>query len=186
MKKVLLFFCAFLTQQLFAQFTTPTVNGAIGASEYGTHTDGNNQQTNFYVTWDAINLYVGIINANVSEGAVLYLDKAPTAIVNGGANSDGTIVGFNNYDNTSFSNLPFRADLVVYFTNTYREYRTSNGSGGWSSQTAGFGSYADAGGSTREIAIPWSVIGGIPASFNSLINHPTTPFIKCVTILSKN
>ncbi|MFY7899508.1 MAG: T9SS type A sorting domain-containing protein, partial [Chitinophagaceae bacterium] len=47
--------------------------------------------------------------------------------------------------------------------------RSANGSGSWGTQTASFGSYADnSGSSTRELAIPWSLVGGIPSSFNFL------------------
>ncbi|HKP11871.1 MAG TPA: hypothetical protein VJZ91_07155, partial [Blastocatellia bacterium] len=154
-----------------AQFATPTVNGAIAANEYGVHTDGQNQQStgtaqNWYMTWDDSNLYVGITNANLGEAAVIYIDKDPIAPVNGGTNANGNLGGFN-YDNTNFSALPFRADFVTYYKDGYREFRTANGSGGWSSQTAFFGSYASGPGNVREIAIPWSAVtgGGRPASF---------------------
>ena len=154
-----------------AQFATPIVNGLISANEYGVHTDGQNQQStgtgqNWYLTWDDNNLYVGITNANLSESAVIYIDKNPIAPVNGGDDTNGNLVGFN-YDNTSFSSLPFRADFVTYFKDGYREFRTANGSGGWSSQTAFFGSYASGPGNVRELSIPWSGItgGGRPASF---------------------
>jgi glycosidase len=155
-----------------AQFATPTVNGTISPNEYGVHTDGQNQQStgtgqNWYMTWDNNNLYVGITNANLSEGAVIYIDRNPISPVNGGNNSNGNLVGFN-YDNTNFSQLPFRADYVTYFKDGYREFRTANGSGGWSGQTAFSGSYASGAGNVREIGIPWNDItggGGRPASF---------------------
>lgn len=146
------------------------VDGTITSAEYGTHTDGQNQQTSgssvWYMNWDNGNLYVGISNATIGEGAVLYLDKDPQAPVNDGTDANGTNVG-RNYDGTNFAALQFRADLVVYFKNGYREYRTADGSNGWNAATTGFGSYADNGGTnTRELAIPWSVIGGMPSSFN--------------------
>ncbi|HTG16777.1 MAG TPA: alpha-amylase family glycosyl hydrolase, partial [Blastocatellia bacterium] len=155
-----------------AQFATPVVNGTINPNEYGVHTDGQNQQStgtgqNWYMTWDNNNLYVGITNANLSEAAVIYIDRNPISPVNGGNNSNGNLVGFN-YDNTSFSQLPFRADYVTYFKDGYREFRTANGSGGWSSQTAFSGSYASGAGNVRELAIPWNDItggGGRPGSF---------------------
>jgi glycosidase len=154
-----------------AQFATPTVNGTISANEYGVHTDGQNQQStgtgqNWYMTWDDSNLYVGITNANLSESAVIYIDKNPIAPVNGGNNSNGNLAGFN-YDNTNFSSLPFRADFVTYFKDGYRELRTADGSGGWSSQTAFVGNYASGPGNVRELSIPWSAItgGARPASF---------------------
>jgi hypothetical protein len=150
----------------------PVQNGTIGTNEYGTHTNGANQNTNggsvTYVSWDATNLYVAITGANLAEAHVFYLDRNPVTPVNGGTNADGTNVGFNSYDNTSFAELPFRAELVMFVRNNYREYRTSNGSNGWSAQTAAFGSYGENGtGSVREYSIPWSVIGGAPtAGFN--------------------
>jgi len=148
--------------------SAPTIDGAITAGEYGTHTNGNNQQSSASGTWlmssDAANLYVALSGTNTAEGAVLYLDRNPISPVNGGTNADGNLVGYN-YDGSSFANLQFRADLVIYFKDGYREYRTADGSGGWSAPTAAFGSYASASG-TREIAIPWSVIGGQPASYN--------------------
>ena len=146
-----------------------TVNGSIASGEYGTHTNGQNQQSSatgtWYMNWDENNLYIGLAGTNTSEGAILYLDKNPVVPVDGGTNSDGTIVGFNNYDGTSFASLQFRADLVVYFKDSYREFRTANGSNGWSSATSGFGLYASSSGN-RELSIPWSAIGGRPSSFN--------------------
>ena len=83
-------------------------------------------------------------------------------------NADGNLTGFN-YDGSSFSSLPFRAAFVTYVKNGYREYRNSDGSGGWGGSTAYYGQYADNGSNqnTREVAIPWSAItgGGIPSSF---------------------
>lgn len=153
----------------YGQFHSPNVNGTIAAGEYGTHTDGQNQQTNggtvWYMTWDATNLYIGITGANTSEAAVVYLDFDCPVPINSGTNANGTIVG-NAYDNTNFAELQFRADAVVYVKNTYREYRTSDGSGGWSGATSGFGSYNESGGNVREVAIPWSGINsGIPSCF---------------------
>ncbi len=151
-----------------AQFASPAVNGTIAAGEYGVHTDGQNQQTSggatWFMTWDAANLYVGISGANVTEAAVLYLDKNPLAPINGGADVNGTLVG-QSYDGTNFAALQFRADLVVYVKNTYREYRTADGANGWSGPTTGFGGLADNGSTVRELAIPWAAIGGQPASF---------------------
>ena len=146
----------------WAQWTTPTIDGHISSGEYGTNNQlnnaGNTGQT-WYMTWDATNLYVGIANANVSEGLVLY-------VADPNNNSNGNLTGFN-YDGVNFSSLPFRATFVTYVKNGYREYRNSNGAGGWGSQTAYAGQYADDGGGTREVAIPWSALtgGGIPSSF---------------------
>jgi len=151
--------------QAFGQYTTPTVDGSIGTNEYGSHTSGENNIDNWYVTWDATNLYVGITSSSKGEAAVLYLGTRTSHPINGGTNSDGTLVGFD-YDGTSFAELPFRAKAVFYVKDNYREYRTSDGSNGWSAQTSSFGSYSDDGTNIREFSIPWSVVGGIPSSFS--------------------
>jgi len=155
----------------WAQWATPTIDGYIAPGEYGTNNQlnnaGNTGQT-WYMTWDASNLYVGIVNANLAEGAVIYFKGNPQNPPTCCSNADGNLTGFQ-YDNTNFSSLPFRAAFVTYFKNGYREYRNSDGSGGWTGQTANYGQYADNGNNnnTRELAIPWSAItgGGMPASF---------------------
>lgn len=146
--------------------TAPVQNGTIGTNEYGTHTNGANQNNNgslnTFVSWDATNLYVAVEGANLAQAHVFYIDRNPVIPVNGGANSDGTNVGFN-YDGASFAELPFRADAVMYVKNDYREFRTANGANGWSSQTSAFGAYGEnAGTSTREYSISWANLGGFP------------------------
>src|SRR5581483_1614182 len=86
---------------LFAQWRTANVDGLIGSGEYGntanaTNQIGTNTSQTWYMTWDATNLYVGITNANLAEGAVIYI----------GTGGSGTTSGFN-YDGTDFSSLPF-------------------------------------------------------------------------------
>lgn len=156
------------SSQTLTTISSSGIDGVISANEYGTHTNGNNQQSSasgtWYMNWDNTNLYIGITGTNTAEGAVLYLDKNPITPVNGGTNSDGNLVG-NTYDGSNFANLQFRADLVVYFKDGYREYRTADGSGGWSTATTAFGNYASASG-TREVSIPWSALGGMPSAFN--------------------
>ncbi|MFO0359226.1 MAG: GEVED domain-containing protein, partial [Flavobacteriales bacterium] len=152
--------------QIIATLATPTQNGTIGANEYGTHTNGANQNNNgslnTFVSWDATNLYVAVEGANLAQAHVFYIDRNPVIPVNGGVNSDGTNVGFN-YDGASFAELPFRADAVMFVKNDYREFRTANGANGWSSQTSAFGAYGEnAGTSTREYSISWANLGGFP------------------------
>jgi len=143
------------------------VNGVIGTNEYGVHTNGNNQQSSatgtWYMSWDATNLYIAATGGTTTEAGVLYLDKNAITPVNGGTNADGSLVG-QNYDGSSFANLQFRADMVVYFKSGYNEYRLADGAGGWG--TAVTTSTSAVAGTTREIAIPWSALGGRPASFN--------------------
>jgi glycosidase len=162
--------CLFLCGSAQGQWTTPTIDGSIGSGEYGLNNQLNNAGNTgqaWYMTWDATNLYVGITNANLAEGGVLYVEPNPPSPVTGGTNANGSLVGFN-YDGADFSSLPFRAQFVTYFKDGYREYRRSDGLGGWSSQTANYGSFAESGtGNVREVAIPWAAITGgtIPSSF---------------------
>jgi len=150
----------------------PTCDGTIAAGEYGVHVNGNNQVTNtttsntWYMTWDDTSLYLALANANVAEGAVIYIDANVVAPPSGGTNSDGNLAGYT-YDATKLATLPFRANLVAYAKSTYREYRTSDGSGGWSTPTTAFGCFASSG-TTRELSIPWSALGGRPSSFGVL------------------
>ena len=165
LKLVFLFaFSLMIAAPIWAQWATPTIDGYIATGEYGTNNQlnnaGNTGQT-WYMTWDANNLYVGIVNANISEALVLYVAD-PTN------NANGNTTGFN-YDGASFSSLPFKATFVTYVKNGYREYRNADGSGGWTGSTANYGQYADNANNqnTREVAIPWTAISasGIPSQF---------------------
>lgn len=157
--------------------TPPTVDGTVGAGEYGAHTNGQNQQqstpgnaasTTWYMTWTDTHLYVAVTAATVTEGVVVYVDRAPRSPSTSGTNADGSLIG-NPYDSTNAGALPFRADFVAYVKSGYNEYRTANGAGGWSAATAG-ALTVQAIGTTREIAIPWSAIGagGRPSAFSWL------------------
>lgn len=158
------------TSAAMAQWNTPTINGTIAAGEYGDHTNGANRYdtggASWYLTWNDTDLFIGAVGGNVGEAIVFYLDTDPQAPVDGGTDANGAGAGFNSYDGTSFAELQFRADAVIYARNTYREYRLDNGAGGWGSPTTGFGSFGDNGSNTREVRFPWSAVGGRPASFN--------------------
>ena len=160
-------FLVFIIYNTKAQFTTPSVNGTIAGGEYGVHTDGNNKQGNTYMTWDATNLYIGVTSGNTAEALVIYIDKDNLTPVDGGTNADGTNVGFT-YDGSGFAKLPFRADIVMYVKSGYREFRTANGSNGWSAQTTNAGTFAESGGNIREYSFPWTSLpgGAKPAAFN--------------------
>src|ERR1044072_7825103 len=100
----------FASTQIFAQFNTPTINGAIAAGEYGVHIDGQNQKNTasaqtWYLTWDNTNLYVAVTNANLADGAVIAIDRNPVSPPNGGSDADGTLNPLN-YDNTAIGTLP--------------------------------------------------------------------------------
>lgn len=149
-----------------AQFTTPRVDGVITTNEYGIHSDGANRYMNgsqtWYMTWDATKLYVAIVGAVTTDGAIVYLDVNPIAPINAGTDTNGTLAG-QPYDNTSFAALPFRADRLLYFKDGARELRSAV-SGGWSAATTSAGDYASVG-LVREFAIPWASLGGRPVAF---------------------
>jgi signal transduction histidine kinase len=157
-----------VTAPAWAQWGTPAIDGVINPGEYGNNnTVGTNTAQNWYMTWDATNLYVGITKANLSEGAVIYIGPNSQSDPKCCNDSDGNLIGFT-YDNTNFASLPFRAKFVTYYKDDYREYRNSDGSGGWTGPIANYGQYASGAGNVREIAIPWSAInqnGGLPTHF---------------------
>lgn len=177
---------------LYAQFHTPSIDGVIQPGEYGnvqnrTNQIGTNTGQTWYMTWDAAHLYVGIANANLSEGAVVYIDASPANPPNGGASAGGNVAGFN-YDGEEIATLPFRAQFVTYFKDGYNEYRNSDGNGNWTNPVSGYGTYASAG-SVREFAIPWQAItgGGMPSSFlflGLLSSIPVTSTVRPRTIMA--
>lgn len=155
-----------------AQYFTPTIDGVIAPGEYGVHSNGFNQETNsttWFMTWDANNLYLAYTGSNISEGGVIYLDYDPMVPVNGGTDTDGSLQGFYTYDRNHMMQ-PFRADFVMYFKDSYHEYRHADGAGYWGAQTANTLNLVSNGGALAlEVAIPWNAVtngGGRPASFN--------------------
>jgi Secretion system C-terminal sorting domain len=159
-----------------AQFGTPTIDGYITPLEYGSHTNGDNQYlgnyTNYYITWDANNLYLAAASTInlLSDPALFYFDVNPLYPSNSGTNSDGSLAGFNNYDD-NLVNQPFRADFLIYFKNTYHEYRYADGSNGWGTQVSNSLTNAVFAGTPQvmEIVIPWNTLtngNGRPSSFN--------------------
>lgn len=156
-----------------AQFRTPDVDGSADVTEYGNEYISGSEfftRLKWRMTWNNTNLFVAIEDANLSEGAVLYLDTDPQPVVNGSGN--GTLRGFD-YDNTNGA-LPFAADVVMYVKNSYREYRIFNReTGAWGAAQPMFGTYDDNGRTdrdgVREFSIPWSSINpesGRPQNFN--------------------
>ncbi|MBC6607273.1 T9SS type A sorting domain-containing protein [Hymenobacter sp. BT188] len=137
-----------------AQFRTPTIDGASSLAEYGNeYASPTNDDPNlkWRITWDDTNLYVAIEDANLQEGAILYLDVDPQTPVN----TTGRLKGFNNYLSTN-GNLPIEADIVIYaekFEHQFRRYDRQAGVWGerqvWGITAAdgnsynGLGQYAD-------------------------------------------
>lgn len=158
---------------LYAQFNTPNIDGNITGGEYGIHTNGQNQQveggTTWFMTWDNNNLYLAFAGSNATEGGVVYLDFNPIVPVNGGTDANGSTQGFYYYDRNQ-ATQPFRADFVLYFKDSYHEYRHADGAGYYGAQTANTLTVAsNLGSNTVEIAIPWNAItqgAGRPRAFN--------------------
>lgn len=175
--------CLFLLNTLHAhaQDDAPKIDGVVSSNEYGSNLEGENARTSggaqWQMSWDDNNLYLSIIGSNPIHGAVIYLDIDPpdTPDASSYSKSKGLSAGVA-YDNTNLARLPFKADFVAYFKNEYREYRRTDKSGAtWSAPNTSFGAYASAYGTSREIAIPWSVITGSrkPAAF-SFLGYITT------------
>jgi hypothetical protein len=142
-----------------AGIVAPVCDGVIGAGEYGGASNQAASATGqtWYLTWDDTNLYVALQNANIGEGMVLYLAIA----------AGGTTVG-QVYDGTDVTTLPFSADLTVYARDGYTQAREASG-GTWGSPDQTSVAQCDNGTTqVREEVIPWSLIGGRPASFGWL------------------
>lgn len=166
----------------FMAFSQPTIDANFpGGEGYSTYNSG---ATTWHLTWDASYLYIGIQNANETEGAIIYLDFNAAVPVNSGS---GSSVGYNHYSLTP--DLPFHADAHVFFNNTNRAIYTQ--SGGWNLSSYGnddsglqnsgnndyfsnFYASNNTGGASdddrREIKIAWSDLtgAGAPTSFNWL------------------
>ncbi|HEY6461938.1 MAG TPA: hypothetical protein VIY73_17350 [Polyangiaceae bacterium] len=141
----------------------PVCDGVIGATEYGgpgNQAASSSGQT-WYMTWDATNLYVAVANANVDEGSILYLAVNPTATNHpAGGTTSGEL-----YDSTDVTTLPFLAQLAVYAHDGYTEARTG-ATGGWGPADTTDVRLCDQGtANTREVVVPWVLVGGLPASF---------------------
>jgi hypothetical protein len=143
-------------------FVAPTCDGVIGAGEYGGVADeqaSSNGQV-WYMTWDATNLYVAISSANVAEGDVIYVAIAP------GSDAGAGLTAGQPYDGTDITTMPFAASLVVYAHQNYIEARTpSGGAWGMPNTMAPLQVCVNTTTNAREEVIPWSLIGGRPASF---------------------
>ncbi len=162
-----LFMIATFSVGSFGQATPPTVNGIITPNEYGLHINGAHAQASgagvWYMSWSDDSLYVGITGVHADDASIMYIDVNPLAPINGGANADGSIIGMM-LNNTNFDALPFRADRVMLCTSLQRTVSSANGQGGWNAAVSSAGSYA-ASGTTREFSVPWTALGGFPATF---------------------
>jgi hypothetical protein len=142
-----------------SSWNTPPCSGTIDPTQYG----GSNYQTtsgtqNWYMTWDATNLYVAVDTADVTEASVIYVGFSGMGIT-----------AAQTYDSTG-GTLAFAADGVVYAKSTYQEARTANADAGmWSAANTSAIMFCGTG-TTRQEVIPWTALGatGIPSSFRFL------------------
>jgi hypothetical protein len=157
-----------------AQYTTATQDGNISAGEYNNNSLAGSNGGVWYMTWDATNLYVAKTGGQTGEPNVLYLDIDPILPVTGGGNDKGNIIGKGDYNVTP--TLPFRADVRVFFSDSYVEIRRrtgepSNGYTGWSDPITTQDLVISKTGTNREIKLSWAALtggGSIPSSFNWL------------------
>jgi len=139
----------------------PVVDGNISDAEYGTAANGN-----WRVSYTSTHLYVGIVNSNRDEPAIMYIDCDPEDVFlsSGFGGGMGTTTTFE-YDGFS-GQLPFLTDVVLYVKEGYREYRRADSGGGeWPvASSVNFGTYASNDVNRREFSVPWAdICGGTPA-----------------------
>lgn len=159
------------TAPAWAQYTTASPDGNISDSEYNGHKMTTATGGTWYMTWDATNLYLAKTGGTSYEPTTVYLDLDPTLPVTGGDNSNGTATGNSDYGVTP--TLPFRADVRVFFTDSYIEIRRRTLAGGWSAPIL-TNLYVSNTGANREVSLNWATLTGsattpaIPAAFNWL------------------
>ena len=135
----------------------PVCDGVVGPNEYGgtgNQAAASSGQT-WLMTWDETNLYVAIENANILEGDILYFGGPSVGLTSGRL-----------YDQTDVTTLPFPAQLAVYAHDGYTEARPLN-AGAWGApDTTSVRQCTNGTAQVREEVIPWTLLGGRPASFS--------------------
>lgn len=137
------------------------INGSGAESQYVS-------SGNWKICWNNDSLYVFKSGGSGSEPAILFFDIDPVYPVTWGTNADGSVIGTTDYGVTA--NLPFRADLRIYWTTGAAPvFNHRNSSNGWASgNNLPSGDYAN-NGSDRELRIAWNAFPGIsarPSRFN--------------------
>jgi len=154
-----------------AQYTTATPDGNISDAEYNGHHLTTATGGSWYMTWDATNLYLAKTGGASYEPSLVYLDLDPALPVTGGDNGNGTTIGNSDYGVTP--TLPFRADVRVFFTDSYVEIRRRTLTGSWSDPIL-TNLYVASKGADREVSLNWATLTGttttpaIPPAFNWL------------------
>ena len=116
----------FCNPKTFAQFlnTPPVIQGDVATGEYANNSYAGTSNGVWHIGWNDEFLYIAIIGANHAENMVMYIDGNPISPVNGGTNSNGKLVGLEDYS-TFTPNLPFRADARLFTNNSNREIQKS-------------------------------------------------------------
>lgn len=141
-------------------FLTPTCDGVIGATEYGPGVENKDKYTSggqtWHMTWDDMNLYIGLEAAPIDQPVLLYLDTVAAA----GLTTPSP------FDGIAPANLGISADLLVFEKTSYQVSETV-AAGAWTAPaTGGYTVCDNAGTQTREIVLPWKLSAtGRPSVF---------------------
>ncbi|MFC4230440.1 beta strand repeat-containing protein [Parasediminibacterium paludis] len=158
MKKTLLFLLIMISNWGFAQ-SNHTVNFTGSSSDFNGSekysAQGSGQNTDYYITFDGSNLYIGAFRTSGStfgstDNLAIYIDTDPNATPTSGT---GTSIG-QTYNGVSVS-LPFSANYNVHAEQSYQEARSFGSS--WASTITGPTYYTTT--TSREVKIPFSSIG---------------------------
>jgi hypothetical protein len=147
---------------LYAQpFSTPTLTGDVNNDFASSEQVDSGSGEVYAMTWDSTNLYLGVGGSQAyikNEPTIWYIDTDPANPTDGGS---GSTNGFDNYDGR-IGSFQFTANAVIYMKAEYAELRTNNGNG-WSGNTV-LTNQIETGSFDIEITVPWSNLGGRPAS----------------------
>jgi Secretion system C-terminal sorting domain len=143
---------------------TGGTNGSNSTSwENNESTATSNGGVTFYMTWDATNLYVAWRGGNKSQQHILWIDTDPATPATGGTGTRTTF-SYGNYSSSS-PGLPFTANFFVNIQDNYNEYRVFSGGSFPGSGVSNALTVSSTNSNDVEAIIPWSVMGGRPASF---------------------
>ncbi len=148
-----------------AQFVTtpPVQDGTITAGEYGGATSPP-----WSMAWDDTKLYIAKTGGAAAEPVYIYLDIDPLVPVNGGGNNNGSLTGTTDFSTTP--SLPMRADVRIYWTGNYVEYKLRDNNGNWGAALTAPANVAQSNsGANREMFVRWDALPGLatrPAAFN--------------------
>ena len=149
--RLLLVFALLFSFNTFSQ-SNHTVNFTNSSSDFNAleKISAASGSTDYYVTFDANNLYIGAFrtagNFVASDNLAIYIDTDPNAVATSG---NGTTTG-KSYNGVT-ATLPFKADFNVYAEESVQQ--ANNYSAGW---VAASGITYSTSANTREVKIPFS------------------------------